>query len=185
MLTTKSLERVIELEDKLRTEYQVQLDAKTAEIEQGTQKCEQQKGVIEKQLETISTLSTQATANQHLEQRNRELHSRSENLQDDVTKQKQRIKDLQKDLAAERAEIKALKQFDPAKMKKNLDANKKKLAEKTAASDLLQKSLNKSKAENAELQRKLKELEAKLEELDVTDEADEAEEVEEIEEAAA
>ena len=179
MLTTKSLERVIELEDKLRTEYQVQLDAKSAEIDQGNTKLEEQKAIIAKQLETISTLSTQATANQRLEQLNRELHSRSENLQEDVAKQKQRIKDLQKDLAAERADVKALKQFDPAKMKKNLDANKKKLAEKTAASDLLQKSLNKSKAENAELQRKLKELEAKLEELDVT------EEPEELEEAAA
>ena len=179
MLTTKSLERVIELEDKLRTEYQVQLDAKSAEIEQSTKKGEEQKAVIKKQLEKISALTTQATANQHLEQRNRELHSRSENLQDDVTKHKQRIKDLQKDLAAERAEIKALKQFDPAKMKKNLDANKKKLAEKTVASDLLQKSLNKSKAENAELQQKLKELEAKLEELEATEEGEEAEEIEE------
>ena len=179
MLTTKSLERVIELEDKLRAEYQIQLDAKSAEIDLGTTKQEEQKAVISKQLETISTLSTQATANQHLEQRNRELHSRSENLQDEVAKQKQRIKDLQKDLAEERAEVKALKQFDPAKMKKNLDANKKKLAEKTTASDLLQKSLNKSKAENAESQRKLKELEAKLEELEVTEEVEVAEEMEE------
>ena len=33
MLTAKNLERMIALEDKLRTEYQAQLDAKTAEIE--------------------------------------------------------------------------------------------------------------------------------------------------------
>ena len=33
MLTAKNLERLIELENKLRSEYQVQLDAKSAEID--------------------------------------------------------------------------------------------------------------------------------------------------------
>jgi len=178
MLTTKSLERVIELEDKLRTEYQVQLDAKATEIDQGIKKQEEQQAIIDKQLGTITTLSAQANANQRIEQLNRELNSRSDNLQADVAKQKQRIKDLQKDLAEERAQVKALKQFDPAKMKKNLDANKKKLVEKSAASDLLQKSLNKSKAENAELQRKLKELEAKLEELEPSEDTESTENTE-------
>jgi uncharacterized protein YlxW (UPF0749 family) len=59
-------------------------------------------------------------------------------------------------------------------MKKNLDANKKKLAEKTAANDLLQKSLNKTKAENADLQRKVQELENKLAELDAGENTEEA-----------
>ena len=176
MLTTKSLERVIELENKLRDEYQVQLDAKSSEIDLGNTKCEEQQTVIAKQLEQIKMLSTQATANQHTEQLNRELNQRSDNLGADVTKQKQRIKALQKDLAEERAQLKTLKQFDPAKMKKSLDAGKKKLAEKTTGNDLLQKSLNKSRAENTELQSKIKELEAKLTEL---------ENVEELEEEAA
>ena len=174
MLTTKNLERVIELEDKLRTEYQVQLDAKSAKIDQGTQKQEEQQAIIAKQLEQIATLSTAATANKRTEQLNRELTQRSQNLQEEVATQKKRLKSLQKDLAEERAEVKALKQFDPAKMKKNLDANKKKLAEKTTAGDLLQKSLNKSRAENAELQRKVKELEARLPELENTEEVEEA-----------
>ena len=173
MLTAKNLERVMELEDKLRTEYQVQLDAKSAEITQATEKQLEQKAVIEKQLEKISTLSTEATKNQRVQQLNRELHQRSDNLLEEVATQKKRIKSLQKDLAEERAEIKALKQFDPIKMKKNLDANKKKLAEKTVASDLLQKSLSKSKNENAELQSKIKELEAKLAELEPTEESEE------------
>jgi len=175
MLTAKNLERLMELEDKLRAEYQVQLDAKSAEIDQFNKKQEEQQTVIDKQLETISTLSTQASKNQNLEQRNRELHSRSENLQEDVAKQKQRIKTLQKDLAEERTEIKTLKQFDAPKMKKNLDASKKKLAEKTTATDLLQKSLNKSRAENTELQAKQKELEAKLEELETVEQEQEQE----------
>jgi len=173
MLTAKNLERVMELEDKLRSEYQVQLDAKSAEIAQGTEKQQEQRAVIDKQLEKISTLSAEATKNQRVEQLNRELTQRSENLQEEVATQKKRIKSLQKDLAEERTEIKALKQFDPVKMKKNLDANKKKLAEKTAASDLLQKSLNKSKSENIELQSKIKELEAKLAALETTEEAEE------------
>jgi len=172
MLTTKSLERVMELEDKLRTEYQTQLDAKSAEIESGITEREEQKATIAKQLEQIKTLSLEASGNKHLEQRNRELHSRCENLQEEITTQKARLKTLQKDLSEERAEIKTLKQFDPAKMKKNLDTNKKKLAEKAAAADLLQKSLNKTKSENAELERKVKELEAKLEELEVSEEAE-------------
>jgi len=173
MLTAKNLERVMELEDKLRSEYQVQLDAKSAEIAQGIEKQQEQRAVIDKQLEKISTLSAEATKNQRVEQLNRELTQRSENLQEEVATQKKRIKSLQKDLAEERTEIKALKQFDPVKMKKNLDANKKKLAEKTAASDLLQKSLNKSKSENIELQSKIKELEAKLAALETTEEAEE------------
>ena len=82
MLTAKNLERVIELEDKLRTEYQEQLDAKSTEIEQGIKKQEEQKAAIARQLEQITSLSTQATANKRTEQLNRELGQRSENLHD-------------------------------------------------------------------------------------------------------
>ena len=162
MLTAKNLERVMELENKLRLEYQTQLDAKSAEIERFTKDKEEQQAVIAKQLQQITTLSTESTKNKRSEQLNRELHQRCENLQEDIATQKKRLKGLQKDLAEERAEIKTLKQFDPAKMKKSLDASKKKLAEKTEANDLLQKSVNKSKAEKVELQQKVKELEAKL-----------------------
>ncbi|MBT4521647.1 MAG: hypothetical protein HOC23_16735 [Halieaceae bacterium] len=181
MLTAKNLERVMDLEAKLRSEYQVQLDAKSTEIASAIKKQEEQKTIIAKQLDQISTLSTQATANKHMEQLNRELTQRGENLQEEVSKQKKRAKTLQKDLAEERTEVKALKQFDGAKMKKNLAASKKKLVEKTTANDLLQKSVNKYKAENAELQTRVKELEAKLEELESAAQTDEPEE----EEAAA
>jgi len=179
MLTTKNLERVIELEDKLRTEYQTQLDAKSAEIESCKKEKEELQAVIARQLEQIKALSTETSANKKVEQQNRELHSRCENIQGEITTQKARNKALQKDLAQERDAIKTLKQFDPAKMKKNLDANKKKLAEKTTANDLLQKSLKKSRTENMELEGKVKELEVKLAELEP------AEETEVIEEAAA
>ena len=75
-----------------------------------------------------------------------------------------------------RAELAELKKFDPAKMKKNLDAAKKKAAEKQAATDLLQKSLSKTKNEKAELELKVKELEAKLAELEPAEETEEEKE---------
>jgi BMFP domain-containing protein YqiC len=52
----------------------------------------------------------------------------------------------------------------------NLGASKNKLAEKIRANDDLQKFLSKIGNENAELQRKVKELEAKLAELDPQEE---------------
>jgi chromosome segregation ATPase len=176
MLSTKNLEKLIELEDKLRKEYGEQLDAKSVEIEKLTTENKQQKERLDTQLEQIGALSKDASANKHVEQLNRELESRSANLQEDVTTLKKRVKSLQKDLATEREAHKALQQFDPIKMKKNLDANKKKLADKTRAADTLQKSVSQLKAENAEQERKVKELEAKLAELqtDVEDDAEAA-----------
>lgn len=169
MLTANKLEKIIELEDNLRSEYQVQLEAKSAKIENFIKEKEEQQATIAKQLEQITILSKDASANKRIEQLNRELHQRCENLQEEIASQKKRIKALQKDLTQERAEISALKQFDPAKMKKNLDANKKKLAEKTNANDLLQRTLNKTKAEKAELQGKVEELEARLAALETTE----------------
>ena len=180
MLTAKNLERVMELESKLRDEYQGQLDAKTAEIESHLEakqelqtksdtRQQELQARLDKQLGEITNLSKEATANKRIEQLNRELTQRSENLTEEVASQKKRIKSLQKDLAEERDELKALKQFDPAKMKKSLDANKKKLAEKTSANELLQKTAHKAKSEKAELQQQVKELEAKLEQFEEAD----------------
>tara|TARA_B110000971_G_scaffold31575_1_gene28941 strand:- start:164 stop:820 length:657 start_codon:yes stop_codon:yes gene_type:complete len=162
MLTASKLEKIIELEDSLRSQYQDQLDAKSAEIELGIKKQQEQQVVIEKQLAQLTTISAEGTANKRTEQLNRELTHRCEKLEDEVATQKKRIKSLQKDLAEDRAEIKALKQYDAAAMKKNLDASKKKLAEKTTANEMLQKSSSKAKAENVKLQQKVSELEARL-----------------------
>lgn len=176
MLTVNKLEKIIELEDNLRGEYQAKLDAKTAEVERLQTELNEQKeqlqATIDIQLATITDLSEKAGANQKLEQQNRELFNRSENMKEEVANLKKRAKELQKDLAAEREQVKALSQFDPARMKKNLDTSKKKLAEKTSSNDLLQKSLNKTKAEKAELQRKVQELESKVAELEPAEEAE-------------
>ena len=183
MLTASKLEQIIELENNLKDQYQVKLDAQASEMaghiadkETFIKKNEEQQAVIAKQLEQITLLSKEATANKKVEQQNREITNRAEKLQEDFTEMKKRVKSLQKDLASEREELKALKQFDPAKMKKNLDAAKKKAAEKQAATDLLQKSLSKTKNEKAELELKVKELEAKLAELEPAEETEEEKE---------
>jgi len=84
-------------------------------------------------------------------------------MKEEVAATKSRLKALQKDLAAERAELAELKKYDPQRMRKNLDASKKKLAEKTTAADKLQKSLSEVRSENSQLELKIKELEAQLE----------------------
>jgi len=171
MLTASKLERIMELEENLKSQYQAQLDAKSAEIANLAKEKEEQQAVIAKQLETITDLSEKAQVNQRMEQLNREVTNRAEKMAEEVAELKKRMKTLQKDLAQEREELKVLKQFDPAKMKKNLDAAKKKAAEKTAAADLLQKTLNQAKKDKAELELKVKELEAKVAELAPAEEA--------------
>jgi chromosome segregation ATPase len=179
MVAIRNLEKLIELENNLKAQYQgkldaksaeidaisAQVDAKSAEIESSLNKQQQLKATIAKQLEQITELSASAVENKRTEQLNRELSNSQDKLKEEVDSQKKRIKSMQKDLAEERNELKALKQFDPAKMKKNLDASKKKLAEKTTANTLMQKSLSKSKTENSELQREISELKAELEKL--------------------
>lgn len=166
MLTVNKLEKIIELEENLRNEYQDKLDTATADAQryktEAAEQREQLQATIDQQLATIQELTSKATANEKVEQLNRELNNRSNNLQEEVGNLKQRVKGLQKDLAKEREQVKELTQFDPARMKKNLDANKKKMAEKTRANELLQKSLKEAKNEKIEQQRKLKELEDEL-----------------------
>ena len=176
MLTADKLEKIIALEDNLKSQYQSQLDAKTAEIESALKKVAELQATIATQLQTITELSGKASVSQKIEQQNRELHNRSENMKEEVATLKQRIKGLQSDLAEERNQVNELKKYDPVKMKKNLDDNKKRLAEKTSAAEVLQKSLGKTKAENAELLKKVAELEARVAELEpVVEETEESE----------
>ena len=169
-LSLNKLEKLIELETQLRGEYQQQLDDKDASITDLTRdksdlesKVAEMEKTISTQLATISDMSSKSGDAQALEQRNRELHNRSENMKEEVSVAKGRLKALQKDLAAERAELAELKKYDPQRMRKNLDASKKKLAEKTTAADKLQKSLAEARSENSQLELKIKELETQLE----------------------
>ena len=169
-LSLNKLEKLIELETQLRGEYQKKLDEKDASIADLARdkaalesKVEEMEKTISTQLSTISKMSGKSSDTQALEQRNRELHNRSENMKEEVAATKSRLKALQKDLAAERSDLAELKKYDPQRMRKNLDASKKKLAEKTIAADKLQKSLSEARNENNQLELKIKELEAQLE----------------------
>ena len=174
MLSVNKLEKVIELEEQLRAEYDGRLEEKEAEIKRLGERQAELESTVARQLETITELSAKVAPNQRTEQLNRELTNRLEKLQDEVSELKKRSKKLQKELSEERAENKTLKQYDPARMKKNLDNTKKKLAEKTRANELLQKSANKARGENAELQRRVEELEAKLAETEEDPQSEEA-----------
>ncbi len=173
-LSLNKLEKLVEMETQLRGEYQQKLDAKDASITQlseGKVALETRIVELEKtiatQLTTITELSGKSKDAQALEQRNRELHNRSDKMKEEVATVKGRVKELQKDLAAERAELAELKKYDPQRLRKNLDASKKKLAEKTKTGDTLQKSLAQVRAENTQLEQKVKDLEAQLAEVNV------------------
>ena len=185
-LTLNNLEKLMEMETQLRSEYQPKLDEKDAAISKLDDKktaLETRISELEKtiatQLTTITELSGKSKDAQALEQRNRELHNRSENMKEEIAAAKGRVKALQKDLAAERSELAELKKYDPQRLRKNLDATKKKLAEKTTAADKLQKSLSQARADNTQLEQKVKDLEAQLAETnaeseDQTDEGSQA-----------
>ena len=177
-LTLNKLEKLIEMETQIRAEYQPQLEEKEAAISQLTSdktalegKVAELEKIIATQLATITELSSKSKDTQSLEQRNRELHNRSENMREEVASVKSRIKALQKDLVSERAELAELKKYDPQRLRKNLDASKKKLADKTKAADKLQKSLNQVRSENTELEQKVKDLEAQLEAINANKES--------------
>lgn len=167
MLAVRNLEKLIEIEADLKSQYQAELNSKSTQIAKGLEKQEELKASnaklkasIAEQLEQIKTLSASTSDHKRTEQLNREINARATKLQEESDTQKQRIKTLQKDLAVEREELKALKHLDPQKMKKGLDASKTKLAEKTAANELLQKQYSKFKRENEELKKKVEEFEA-------------------------
>ena len=181
-LTLNNLEKLMEMETQLRGEYQPKLDEKDAAISKLAEsktaletRISELEKTIATQLTTITELSGKSKDAQALEQRNRELHNRSENMKEEIAVAKGRVKALQKDLAAERAELAELKKYDPQRLRKNLDATKKKLAEKTTAADKLQKSVTQARAENTQLEQKVKELEAQLAETNSENE-DQAEE---------
>ena len=180
-LTLSKLENRTELETQLRGEDQQQLDDTDVSMaERSVDKTTLEAQIAERektiatQLATITEFSSKSKDIQAVEQRNRELHNRSDKMKDEVATVKSRIKELQKDLAAERAELAELKKYDPQRLRKNLDASKKKLADKTAAADKLQKSLNQTRAENTQLEQKVKDLEAQVASVD-TEQNDQAE----------
>src|SRR5210317_1348474 len=96
-LSLNKLEKLIELETQLRDEYQQQIDKKDAAIAELTQdktamesKMAELEKTISTQLATIKDMSGKSNDTQALEQRNRELHNRSENMKEEVAVAKSR-----------------------------------------------------------------------------------------------
>lgn len=177
MLAAKNLERLLEIEAELKEQYEDKLKAKDEEIAAAVAKqadlqavIEKQKSSLKKQQEEIVTLSDADNDTKRTEQLNRELTSRANKLQEELDAQKKKNKLIQKETQADREQLKELKQYDVKKMKKNLDQNKKKVAELNASNSSLQKNYNKFKNENIELKDKVKGLEAKIEALEAKEE---------------
>ncbi len=114
MLTVNKLEKIIELEASLRSEYQQQLDSAADERKRLEQAHENERqalqDTINQQLATIKDLTSKSTVSQRLEDDKRELTNRSNKLQEEVTAQKKRIRNLQRELAEAREQIKTLTQ---------------------------------------------------------------------------
>ena len=171
MSAVRNLEALISIENDLKSQYEDKITQFTKQVEALEQDKAKLEGQIVEQLQTITELSKSTAENKRLEQQVRELNNRGDKLQSDVDAQKIKMKTLQKDLAEFKAENKALKQFDADKMKKNLAATKKKLADERNATALINASLAKQKTENTELKRENEELTTKVEkfEADSTD----------------
>ena len=165
MSAVEKLEALINIKEELKAQYEGKLEAIEAKFAEQEAKNKSLQSTIDQQLEKITGLSSAASASKSLEQTNRELSNRAEKFQGELNNQKAKAKVAQKELTEAKAEVKQLKQLDAEKLKKNLVATKKKLAEKTTANDLLNKSLNKTKSENVELQSTVDELKEELETL--------------------
>ncbi len=165
MSAVQKLEALINIKEELKAQYEDKLQKLEVSIKTYEEKQKTLQATIDQQLEKISELISAGNATKQLEQANRELSNRAEKSQGELNNQKAKAKSVQKELAEAKAEIKQLKQLDAEKLKKNLVATKKKLAEKTSANDLLNKSLNKTKSENIDLQRTITELKEELEAL--------------------
>ncbi len=175
MSVAKNLEALINMENKLKAQYEAELKIQENQIvtltkSQTTLQAAQAslEATIEKQKTLIAELTVGSNETKRLEQTHRELNNRAEKLQGEVDMQKNRAKAVSKDLAEARQQIKTLEQYDAEKLKKNLVAAKQTLTEQRTANELLNKTANKTKAENAELQGKLKELQAELDALKAT-----------------
>ena len=107
-LSLNKLEKLIEPETQLRDEYQQKLDEKDTVIAELTQdktaveaKVAELEKTISTQLATIKDMSGKSSDTQALEQRNRELHNRSENMKEEVAVAKNRLKALEAKVAEE------------------------------------------------------------------------------------
>jgi hypothetical protein len=181
------LEALINLESNLKAQYEKKLTAERYKNEEHAETQAKLQATIAKQAAEITALKAGGTDMKRIEQENRELTSRAENIKNEFDAQRSKTKVAHKELIALKAEVKDLKQLDAKKLKKNLVESKKKLEEQRTANELLTKSNKKYKQENFDHQNTIEKLEKELEALKPKDSADEdaAEEKKELEAAEA
>lgn len=182
MASAEQLEALINLETNLKNQYEKKLTAEQYKVEAHLETQSKLQAKIAEQAGEITKLKSGGGDLKRLEQENREISNRAENVKNELEAQRNKAKAANKELIALKSEIKDLKQLDAKKLKKNLVETKKKLEEQRTANGLLSASNKKHKQENFEYQNTIEKLEQELEELKPS-ESDEEVEAEETKEA--
>ena len=165
MAAADQLEALIKLESDLKAQYEKKLTAERYKAEEQQAAKEKLQATLAQQAAQINELKAGGTALKRVEQENREISNRSENIKKEFESLRAKVKATAKELIELKNDIKALKQLDAKKIKKNLVETKKKLEEQRAANELLKKNTNKYKQESHEHLATITKLEAELEEL--------------------
>lgn len=185
MSAVQNLEALINVENQLKNKYESQISELSAKLDDAENKQAQLQATIEQQIAKIAELSSSTMDSKRLEQLNREVSNRNEKLLAEIETLKNRAKTGQKELVDLKSELKALKQLEPEKLKKNLIAAKKKNDEQRDANELLKKSAKQTKADNLELQKEIETLKEELEKLKAQLPAEENTELEDVKESEA
>lgn len=165
MSAAENLEAFIKMENELRAEYEVKLNAQVEKTEQAEIRQAELQVTINEQASELASLANAANDIKRLIQEGRESNNRVSKAQAEVESQKTKAKLLRKEFAETKSELKALKQLDPEKLKKNIKAAKKKIEEERKSNDLLEKAIKQFKESNSELKKKNQELENEINEL--------------------
>ena len=175
MASAEQLEALIKLEGDLKSQYEKKITAERYKTEEQMEAKAKLQATIAQQATEINELKSGGTDIKRLEQANRELSNRSENIKNEFDALRAKAKAAQKELGNLKSEVKELKQLDAKKLKKNLVETKKKLEEQRKANDLLSKSNKEYKQEGYEHQNTIANLEKELEELKSTEKVEEQE----------
>lgn len=175
MASAEQLEALINLESNLKAQYEKKITAERYKTEEQLEAKAKLQATIAQQAAEINQLKSGGTDIKRLEQENRELTNRSENIKNEFDALRAKNKAAQKELGNLKSEVKDLKQLDAKKLKKNLVETKKKLEEQRKANELLSKSNKEYKQESYEHQSTIAKLEAELEALKPAEEVEEKE----------
>lgn len=165
MASAEQLEALIKLESDLKAQYEKKLTVERYKVDAHLETQNKLQATIAQQAADINALKAGSSELKRIEQENRELKNRVENIRNEYDAQRAKTKSSQKELIELRSEVKDLKQLDAKKIKKNLVDTKKKLDEQRTANTLLSNNIKKQKQENHEHLKTIAELEQQLEEL--------------------